>query len=157
MGLIFSLFMFYLKSKPWSLEPVKTLLGRSSNDFMDQCDSHLLYTQMKVKAVDLTLVSRCVDIDTLLLMNTVTWVTITLNFINFQSISTCRGMKKMTTIQIFLRQVSSLGGHLGYTPRLLLSNWAICTQVPYTSVRKDQGVTVSLYFTWPVEDSVETV
>lgn len=71
MGLIFSLFMFYLKSKPWSLEPVKTLLGRSSNDFMDQWDSHLLYTQKTVKAVDLTLLSRCVDVDTLLLMNTV--------------------------------------------------------------------------------------
>lgn len=76
MGLIFSLFMFYLKSKPWSLEPVKTLLGRSSNDFTDQWDSHLLYTQRKVKAVDLTLVSRCVD--TLLSMNTVSRVAITL-------------------------------------------------------------------------------
>jgi len=45
MGLIFSLFMFYLKSKPWSLEPVKTLLGRSYNDFEDQWDSSFVQTK----------------------------------------------------------------------------------------------------------------
>ncbi len=122
MGLIFSLFMFYLKSKPWSLEPVKTLLGRSSRLMILWISGTLIFCTHKRKSKLLidSRVSVCwhttLDEHSVMSHN-YTQIYSFKHIYSFQSISTCIGMKKMTTIQIFLRQVSSLGGHLGYTPR----------------------------------------